>query len=177
MRVSRLIQFSFIAIATGSAIVLGTFIGAAFRGGEPSIALLPFEAISQELDESGSTEEVVQRRRPGDLLRSLNLSRRQKAQLFDIQGQYKSEIQTRREKLRSEITTLRQLMVSDVPAAEVSTQFDQVQDSRRELNDINFKGYLAIREVLTLEQRQIFSDQLQDQKQLRRQRMRLNQPR
>lgn len=167
MRVSRFTQLSLMAIALFPSILLGVSGCTNIRHSVTGVAPTPLNLISQDLSPKENVEANPQRSRPGEFLRSLNLSRRQKRQLFRIRDQYQSEIRLNRTALRSDMAQLRQLMISDAPTSEVTAQFANVQNSRKALNEENFKSYLEIREVLTLEQREIFSEQLQSRRQSR----------
>ena len=168
MRVSRFTQASLMAIALFSAIGAGVLGGANFQGSNQAAISSPLELISQEFETNEDSETNLRRERPGQFLRSLNLSRRQKRQLFEIRDQYKADIRRNRQDLRSQTKQLRQLMISEASDTEVTAQFQNVQKSRQALNEANFKSYLEIREVLTLEQRKMFAEKLQARRQSRR---------
>jgi len=128
-------------LATGTIIVTGSVAGA-----DPSDAGRRLDRLSQEL----------------------NLTPDQEAQIRTIFEAGKADTESDREALRAARQNLQALMTGDASESELRQQHDRIQSLRAELGDRRFEGVLDVREVLTPEQRQRFSELAAERRQRRR---------
>lgn len=97
-------------------------------------------------------------RNRGNLLEQLDLSFSQEQQLQNIKDQYGSQLDSRREKLMLAREKLREMMGSNASPDEIRQQHKEVINLGEELANLQLENMLAIREVLTLSQRQELND-------------------
>lgn len=88
----------------------------------------------------------------------LNLSEAQRAEIRAIHEQARTENQEVVQQLRNEMDTMRSLMASDASADQLRQQHNRVQQLQEQVSDQMFETRLAIREVLTPEQRAQISE-------------------
>jgi len=117
------------------------------------------------------------RNRPGGApaeswLRDLNLSPQQLEQMKKIRQQYQGQLQTQRQSLNQAQQELREFMAGNAPAEQIRQKHTQVRELRREMSDTQFETMLAIREILTPEQRRMLDQRMQNMKEGIRQRLR-----
>lgn len=94
----------------------------------------------------------------------LNLTQEQKQKLERIQTRYKKEITQRQQAVRQANKELREMMIGNIPAEKIRSQHKQVQFLRQQVEDSRLESMLAIRELLTQEQRSKLG-QLMEQRQ------------
>ncbi|MFZ4665978.1 MAG: Spy/CpxP family protein refolding chaperone [Prochlorotrichaceae cyanobacterium] len=87
-------------------------------------------------------------------LGELNLSTEQMQRIKAIHEQYKPQFQANRESMRSAHDEFRQLMAGNAPVNQLRQKHQQLQTMQQQSGDLRFESMLAIREVLTPEQRQ-----------------------
>lgn len=87
-------------------------------------------------------------------LRDLNLTPEQTRQIEAIQEQSRGRVRDRLQNLRQTMDELQGLMGSNATESQLRDRFRQFQDLQRELAEQRFNELLAIRKVLTPEQRQ-----------------------
>lgn len=102
--------------------------------------------------------------RGGGWLRNLNLSPDQVQRIQAIRNQYKDSLNQKRQAMHQAQQALRSLMAGNASADEVRTKYAEVKALRQELADTQFESMLAMREVLTVEQRQKFAAQMQQRR-------------
>ncbi|MGF1600701.1 MAG: Spy/CpxP family protein refolding chaperone [Thermosynechococcaceae cyanobacterium] len=90
------------------------------------------------------------------VLQSLELSDEQLQQLQAVKKQYQSSIETQEQSIRAAQADLLDILAGDASEPEVTAKLNQVQTLYNSLQNLRLKNVLAIREVLSLEQRQIF---------------------
>jgi Spy/CpxP family protein refolding chaperone len=83
----------------------------------------------------------------------LNLSQDQQQKLQAIQSQYKEQISQRKQALRQTTQELRNLMAGNASDDEIRTKHKEVQGLRQQLDEVSFESTLAMRDVLTPDQR------------------------
>lgn len=88
-----------------------------------------------------------------NLTKELNLSRDQIQQLQNLQKNSQDKTKERRQILQAAKQELNQLIQGNASADRVRQKRQQVQSLQREIADTNFERTLAIREILTPEQR------------------------
>jgi Spy/CpxP family protein refolding chaperone len=86
-------------------------------------------------------------------MEQLNLTDEQKQKLQAIQTQYKDQISQRKQAVRQATQELRDLMAGNASADEIRAKHRQVQELRQQMEEVSFESMLAMREVLTPEQR------------------------
>lgn len=91
------------------------------------------------------------------IMEQLNLTDEQKQKLQAIQTQYKDQISQRKQAVRQATQELRDLMAGDASADEIRAKHRQVQGLRQQMEEVSFESMLAMREVLTPEQRSQFA--------------------
>jgi periplasmic protein CpxP/Spy len=96
----------------------------------------------------------------GDWLKDLNLSPDQMRQMQEIRGRYREQISQQRQSMRQAQQELRSLMASNAPADQVRQKYNQVRGLKQKLADTQFDSMLAMREILTLEQRQKLAEKM-----------------
>lgn len=91
--------------------------------------------------------------RKGKLIQELNLSQQQQQQLEAIRQGQQGEV----ERLRQDAQRLRQemdqLLSSNAPTDTLRDKFREIQTLKGRMEELRFEQMLAMREVLTLEQR------------------------
>jgi len=96
---------------------------------------------------------------------AIDLSDAQLQQIRAIREQARETLQPLHQQLRQERQTLRDLMASDVAAAELRSHHDSVQTLQQQLGDQRFETMLAIRDVLTPEQRATLAELAEQRRQ------------
>ena len=86
-------------------------------------------------------------------INQLNLTQEQKQKLQAIQSRYKNEIFQRQQAVRQANKELREMMVSNASVDQIRRQHTQVQQLRQQLEETRLNSILAMRDVLTSEQR------------------------
>jgi periplasmic protein CpxP/Spy len=89
----------------------------------------------------------------GNLIKELNLSQDQIRRLQQIRANSRDKNKERRQALRAARQELTQLLESNASSDQIRQKRQQVQSLQREVADRNFENTLAIREMLTPEQR------------------------
>jgi periplasmic protein CpxP/Spy len=89
----------------------------------------------------------------GNLAKELNLSQDQIQQLQKLRKNSQGKTKERRQTLQTAKQELNQLIQGNASADQVRQKRQQVQSLQREIADTNFEQTLAIREILTPEQR------------------------
>ena len=109
---------------------------------------------------AGAPPDAPNRGGPG-WLRDLNLNPDQVQKIQAIRSQYKDQLAQRRQAARQAHQELRVLMAGDASTDAVRQKYNQVKTLKQELADAQFDSMLAMREVLTVEQRRQFADRMQ----------------
>ncbi|WP_071590741.1 Spy/CpxP family protein refolding chaperone [Synechococcus sp. PCC 7336] len=94
------------------------------------------------------------------LLEELDLAPEQRQQIRAIWQDARADFLDRRAELQAERETLQGLLAGTAPVEDIRPQFDRVQTLRQEMATLYFENLLAIRELLTPEQRTLLSDRL-----------------
>lgn len=101
----------------------------------------------------------------GGWLRDLNLTPAQVNQMNQIRDRYRDQLNQQRQALRQAQQRLQQLLSSsNASQRDLLAQHRQVQALRQRLSDTQFESILAMREVLTPEQRAKLAQQLQQRR-------------
>lgn len=121
----------------------------------PNPAQLP-AAVAQQpprTDRPGGNEER--------LFEQLNLSQEQKQKMQAIRNQYKDQLNQRRQALHQAQQELKTLMTGTASANQIREKHRQLLTLRQQLEEVQFESMLAMREVLTPEQRNQFAQLMQ----------------
>lgn len=89
----------------------------------------------------------------GNLVKELNLSREQIQRLRQLRQNTQGKTRERRQALQTAKQELTQLLQGTASSDQIRQKRQQVQTLQREIADANFEHTLAIRELLTPEQR------------------------
>jgi len=116
-----------------------------------------------------NTEEQPEKRRlergPGRdkarLIQELNLTPEQTQRLQAIQNQYQDQISQRRQAVRQARQELVELMAGTASENQVREKHRQVEALQQQAEAVKFDSLLAMREVLTPEQRRQFAERMQ----------------
>jgi periplasmic protein CpxP/Spy len=104
----------------------------------------------------------------GNLVKELNLSPDQIQRLQQLRANSQGKTKERRQALRTARQELKQLLQSNASSDQIRQKRQQVQSLQREVADTNFENTLAIREMLTPEQRIKLQQLIQQRRQNRR---------
>jgi periplasmic protein CpxP/Spy len=132
--------------------------------------ILPARAdlsLSQNNNRSTNNELKIPASGVGNLVKELNLSPDQIQRLQQIRKNARGKTQARRQALQTARQELNQLLQSNASADLVRQKRQQVQTLQREIADANFENTLAIREILTPEQRVKWQQLIQQRRQNR----------
>jgi len=119
---------------------------------------------AQQPQRVAQTQENLQRPRRGDpagLMQALNLTQEQQQSLQRIRQQSKPQMDQRKQALRQAHQELRQMMQGTASTDEIRAKHQQVQQLRQQMENLRFENMLAMREVLTPEQRTKFAELMQ----------------
>jgi periplasmic protein CpxP/Spy len=97
-------------------------------------------------------------------LRNLNLTPEQTQKVRSIRNQHKDTLAQQRQALGQAQRQLREMMTSAASAEQIRQQYAQVKTLREQLFDTQFNSLLKTREVLTVEQRRRFADQMKQRR-------------
>ncbi|HEY9692561.1 MAG TPA: Spy/CpxP family protein refolding chaperone [Oculatellaceae cyanobacterium] len=97
----------------------------------------------------------------GALMQQLNLSTEQIKQLSDIRQQYQGQISQKQRDLREAKNKLTTLMVGTANDSTIRDQFTPILRLEQEIAQLQFDNLLAMRKVLTPEQRSKFAELMQ----------------
>ncbi|MBN3926399.1 Spy/CpxP family protein refolding chaperone [Nostoc sp. NMS4] len=107
-----------------------------------------------------STNLPPQRRPQSGWLQELNLTSQQIQQIKTIRSQSQNQIKPKRQAVQQAQQELHDLLAGKTSTEQVRTKYNQLKILRQQLADTQFENTLAIREILSLEQRQKFADHL-----------------
>lgn len=126
-----------------------------------SPTLLP-QAIAQ------NTQNTEEQRRPergkARLMQELNLTSEQTQQIQAIRNQYQDRISQRWQAARQAQRELVDLMAGTASEAQVREKHRQVETLKQQVSQIRFDSTLAMREVLTPEQRRQFAERMENRR-------------
>jgi periplasmic protein CpxP/Spy len=103
----------------------------------------------------------------GNLVKELNLSPDQIQRLQQVRKNSQGKTKERRQALRTAKQELTQLLQGNASSDQIRQKRQQVQSLQKEVADSNFENTLAIREILTPEQRVKLQQLLQQRRQNR----------
>ena len=115
------------------------------------------QASAQNTEEQGRPNRGKAR-----LFQDLNLTPEQSQQIQAIQDQYQDQISQRRQAVRQARQELLELMASTAAESQIREKYRQVETLKQQVSDIRFDSMLAMRQVLTPEQRRQFAERMQN---------------
>ena len=95
-------------------------------------------------------------------IQDLNLTPEQTQRMQAIQNQYKDRMRQNQEALRQAHQELQTMLGGNASQDEIRTKHRQVQTLMQQLDNLRFESMLAVREILTPEQRRIMSQRMQN---------------
>ncbi|MBD2019893.1 Spy/CpxP family protein refolding chaperone [Leptolyngbya sp. FACHB-36] len=160
-----------IAIIVAVFVALGGAVAAAKSFYSSPIAqMLPSESVQAPSQSVARTEPAPSPDkfdRGGDLLKNLNLTADQLQKVRVIRSQYRDPLAQQRQAMKQTQQELRSLMAGEASTEQVRQKYNQLKVARQQLADTQFDSMLAVREVLTLEQRRKFADSMQKRRQFK----------
>ncbi|MCT0253416.1 Spy/CpxP family protein refolding chaperone [Synechocystis sp. CS-94] len=140
-----------------------------------TVSTMPAMAQNQNLDlhwQSGDASEQLlaqwgwgnKKGGQGQWMESLDLTDSQKQQLEAIRQKYQGQMQSLSEQMRTSQNELRTLMSGNGSDSEIRAKHNQVANLRQQLGELRFNSMLESRQVLTPEQRQKFSELMQERR-------------
>ena len=115
---------------------------------------------NSQMAQSFEGKQPTRRQKP-KLTQELNLTPEQKQQLKAIHQEYKGEIKRQIRELRQAKQELGNLMAGTAPVREVRLKYGEVANMQQQLGELRFESTLAMREVMTIEQRSRFNRLMQ----------------
>lgn len=101
----------------------------------------------------------------GALFDKLNLSADQKQKMQAVRERYKDQVSQRMQAVRQARQELETMMSSSTAnASQMRDKHRQIMGLRQQLEEVQFESMLAMREVLTTEQRNQFSQMMQQRR-------------
>jgi Spy/CpxP family protein refolding chaperone len=94
----------------------------------------------------------------------LNLTAEQKQKIQAIHNQYKDQISQQQQALRQQSQQLRDLMAGTASADQIRSKHQEIETLQPQLARSRFESMLAVREVLTPDQRRQFAEIMQQKK-------------
>jgi periplasmic protein CpxP/Spy len=126
-------------------------------------------SIPSRTDDVEASESPPMMGQPGVLLRSLKLSVDQKRKLQAVRQDVQPRIREGRLKVRTAQAELDEMLVGTASDTALKAKFRQVSQLRQEVQQLQFESVLAMRQVLTPDQRQQFAQAMEKRRELRQQ--------
>lgn len=125
---------------------------------------LPNPVINSTIKITQNTPPLKQRwENKGDkLMEKLNLSAEQQQQIESIRSKYQPEIDNVKEQMQSEREKMSAMMKNNESQDNLRSQHQEIVALQQKMNNLRFESLLETREVLTLEQRQQFSQMMSE---------------
>ncbi len=128
-------------------------------GGAISLPIATSATITLAQADTQSPRRSSRPERKENWLQELNLSKEQIQKIQQIRRQYQDRLTQQRQSVKQAQQSLKDLMASGSASSEqIRQKFSQVQTSQQTLAETRMESMLAIRNVLTSEQRQKLSE-------------------
>ncbi|MFN4066703.1 MAG: Spy/CpxP family protein refolding chaperone [Thermosynechococcus sp.] len=101
----------------------------------------------------------------GANLENLNLTPEQRQRLQAVRQQYQGQMEQTRNQLRTAKQELRQMMSGNASEDQIRSKHQQVRQLENQLASLRFESMLAMRGILTPQQRQALATQMQQRRQ------------
>ena len=98
------------------------------------------------------------------LTEKLNLTPEQQQQMQTIRTKYQPQMDTIKEQMRTEKERLRQMMTNNDSNNNLRSQHQKIASLNQQMADLRFQSMLEMREVLSPEQRQQWSQMMEEKK-------------
>ncbi|MFN3678337.1 Spy/CpxP family protein refolding chaperone [Thermosynechococcus sp.] len=98
-------------------------------------------------------------------LENLNLTPEQRQRLQAVRKQYQGQMEQTRNQLRTAKQELRQMMSGNASEDQIRSKHQQVRQLENQLASLRFESMLAMRGILTPQQRQALATQMQQRRQ------------
>ncbi len=98
-------------------------------------------------------------------LEQLNLTSEQQQEIQTIRERYEPEMQANHEEIRQSMERMREMMTGSTSDRDLRNQHNQILRARQQIGEMQFEQMLAIRNILTPEQRQQFAQLMQQHRQ------------
>lgn len=109
---------------------------------------------------------------PRRLFQDLQLSRQQRQDIRAIHQQYSPQTRERAQSLRQTRQDLRAMIAGETSDTEIRDQFQKLEQLTQETLKLRFESMMAIRNVLTPDQRQRLAQKLEERRRRRQQQRR-----
>jgi Spy/CpxP family protein refolding chaperone len=137
-----------------------------------SVLLLTIGGVVALVNPKPLTSEIVQnvmgQSHPNQdgqsLVEELNLTPQQEQQLTAIQQQYKDQMAQQRQELQQAQQELSELMAGTASQSQIRQKYRKVNVLRQQKGELHLESMLAIREILTPQQRRQYARLMQQQK-------------
>jgi periplasmic protein CpxP/Spy len=103
--------------------------------------------------------------RESRLFEQLNLSADQKQKMQAVRDRYKDQISQRMQAMRQARQELETLMAGTANTSQIRDKHRQIMGLRQQLEEVRFESMLAMREILTSEQRSKLAQLMQQRRQ------------
>lgn len=100
-------------------------------------------------------------------LEQLNLTAEQQQEIQAIRDRYQTQMQASRDQMRQNMERMSQMMAGNTSDNDLRNQHNQILQARQQMGQMHFEQMLAIRNVLTPEQRQQFAQLMQQRRENR----------
>lgn len=100
-------------------------------------------------------------------LEQLNLTAEQQQEIQAIRDRYQAQMQASRDQMRQNMERMSQMMAGNTSDNDLRNQHNQILQARQQMGQMHFEQMLAIRNVLTPEQRQQFAQLMQQRRENR----------
>ncbi|MDG2991384.1 Spy/CpxP family protein refolding chaperone [Candidatus Synechococcus calcipolaris G9] len=106
-------------------------------------------------------------RQPGEGLSNLNLTPEQTQQMQAVRQQYQGQMEQTHNQLQTARNQMKELMNSGASESQIQAKFREVQELQNRMANLRFESMMAVRSILTPEQRQQLTTQMQQRRQQR----------
>lgn len=97
-------------------------------------------------------------------IQQLNLTPEQQQDIEGIRDRYQNQMTQRREQMQQAMSELRQMMSANASDRDLRSKHNDIMQMRQEMGEMRFEQMLAIRKVLTPEQREQFAQFMQERR-------------
>jgi periplasmic protein CpxP/Spy len=165
MQPTRLTAFTLLGFALGVTVALSVphVINPRFSVSAQSTVNANTSQTDQTDPTPSNAENQPRKLRPkrmGEIFQSLNLLPNQMQKLKSIRREYREQIRTQQMSVRETRQAMQQMIGGNTSSTAVLAKFEDLQQKQQSLNQLRFKSLLAMREILTLTQRQKLAEQM-----------------
>ncbi|MEM7757035.1 MAG: Spy/CpxP family protein refolding chaperone [Cyanobacteria bacterium P01_A01_bin.40] len=147
-----MLNWKIAALATGALMILPVSTFAAKSAAEFN-NMLEIDQVSYLAHSAKHANMGMRGQRMEKLLQQLDLTPEQSQQIEAIQEQSRNDAEGLKQQLQTQRQEIQSLFSSDAPSEQLREKYQSTQDLRNQLGNERFETKLAIREILTTEQR------------------------